>query len=170
MNLPPLFFKVFWKILQNNYSDENLWKDVFRFVFLNSQFQCMVTTWHWNAIFQELFAVAMKLFCLIFVLHPFLEILIFKLLFGNLGLVLILKLTFDNLYIGLQSLHRFRLWLLKCCKSRDFYYVLYSYYMKFYFLLYMSYLCYMFYYIFITYLYVYVFKFVLHFYFHIIWF
>ena len=105
--------------------------------------------------FQEFFAVAMKLFCLIFVLHPFLVILIFKLLFGNLGLVLILKLTFDNLYIGLKSLHRFRLWLLKCCKSRDFYYVLYSYYMKFYFLLYMSYLCYMFYYIFITYLYVY---------------
>ena len=63
-----------------------------------------------------------------------------------------------------------QLWLLKCCKSRNFYYVLYSCYMKFYF----CYICHIYvicFTIYLLHIYIlYVFKFVLHFYFHIIWF
>ena len=61
-------------------------------------------------------------------------------------------------------------WLLKCCKNRNFYYVLYSYYIKFYFD-YIFHIYIMFSYIFIICVYVhYMFcNFVIYFYFHIIW-
>ena len=101
MTLPPLVFKEFWKILQNNYSDKNLWKMSFGlFSWIPN-----LNAWSQRDIemlfFQEIFAGAMKLICLIFVPHPFLGILIFKLLFENLRLALILKLTLTTLvYVG----------------------------------------------------------------------
>ena len=81
------------------------------------------------------------------------------------------KLKTVNIQTFKSNIFRYkRLWLLKCCRSRDI--VLYSWYMKFY----LCYICriyvILFCHIFITSLYVYYMflNFVLHFYFHIIWF
>ena len=99
-------------------------------------------------------------FCTVFVIFlVFNEVIVFRhFLFINITKFRFFLLFRDHTDIKkwkLKIFWRLWLWLLKCFKSWNFYYMIYLHVIWSLFLLYMSYLCYMFYYIFITYLYVY---------------